>query len=61
MLEFRASDGDVDYNQDTLSFSWIIELYQGETVRLKVGNFDGKFDAFSDCNWVFNGKFIRNL
>ena len=51
-----AVDGD---GSDILSFSWIMELNQGETVRLKVGN-NGKFEAFADANWVFNGKFIRN-
>ena len=32
MLEFHASAGNVDNNYDTLSFSWIIDINQGETI-----------------------------
>ena len=59
VLEFHAGEGTVYYSQDTLSFSWIMELKQGETVRLRVGN-SGKFDAYSNANWVFSGKYIRD-
>ena len=59
VLEFHASAGNVDNNYDTLSFSWIIDINQGETIRLKVGG-NGKFEAYADSNWMFNGKFIRN-
>ena len=59
VLEFHASAGNVDNNYDTLSFSWIIDINQGETIRLKVSNI-GAFVAYADSNWVFNGKFIRN-
>ena len=60
VLEFHAGEGTVYYSQDTLSFSWIMELNQGETVRLRVGN-SGKFDAYGNANWVFSGKYIRDL
>ena len=45
---------------DPLNFSWIMELQQGDTIRLKVT--DGRFSAaYSYFNWTFNGKFIRNI
>ena len=59
VLEFEAYAEPNNSNGDTLSFSWIIDINQGETIRLKVGN-NGKFEAYADSNWVFNGKFIRN-
>ena len=55
VLEFY---GDYGSTQDTLSFAWILELKQGETVRLRVGS--GEFDAFDNGNWVFSGKYIRD-
>ena len=59
VLEFHGSYGTVDDIYDTLSFTWIMELKQGETVRLRVGD-SGKFDSFSDAYWVFSGKYIRH-
>ena len=59
VLEFHGSYGTVDDIYDTLSFTWIMELKQGETVRLRVGD-SGTFDSFSDANWVFSGKYIRD-
>ena len=44
---------------ETLSFSWIMELNQGETVRLRVGEY-GAFGSDTNFNCIFNGKFIRN-
>ena len=51
-----AVDGD---GGDILSFSWIMELNQGETVRLRVGEY-GAFGSDTNFNCIFNGKFIRN-
>ena len=59
VLQFRAYAESEYGNSDTLSFSWIMELNQGETVRLRVGN-SGKFDAYGNANWVFSGKYIRD-
>ena len=59
VLEFYGSYGNVDDIYNTLSFTWIMELKQGETVRLRVGDL-GKFDSFSNANWVFSGKYIRD-
>ena len=56
VLEFYGNYGSIF---DTFSFSWIMELKQGETVRLRVGD-SGRFDSFSDANWVFSGKYIRD-
>ena len=59
ILEFNSNQATVAGNDDTLSFSWIVELEQGDTIRLKVSN--GRFTAYSYYNWMFNGKFIRNI
>ena len=59
VLEFRAYETDGGHG-DTLSFSWIMELQQGDTVRVKVTG-PGSFSAYSNQNWIFNGKFLRNI
>ena len=59
MLEFEAHAEPLDGNGDTLSFSWILDLQQGDTIRLKVGS--GQFLSGGNANWIFNGKFIRNI
>ena len=59
-LEFIQRD---DY-ETTLSFSWIMELKQGDTVRLKVSyaNQDNLgLHCTENSNCIFNGKFIRNV
>ena len=59
-LEFIQSD---DY-ETTLSFSWIMELKQGDTVRLKVSyaNQSNKgLYCTENYNCIFNGKFIRHV
>ena len=56
VLEFYGNYGSIF---DTFSFSWIMELKQGETVRLRVGD-SGTFNSFSNANWVFSGKYIRD-
>ena len=45
---------------DPLNFSWIMELQQGDTVIVKVTG-PGSFSAYSNQNWIFNGKFLRNI
>ena len=59
-LEFLQAD---DY-QTLLSFTWIIELKKGDTVRLKV-SYSNQNDRGLQCtetsNCIFNGKFIRNI
>ena len=59
VLKFSARADSDSSNDDTLSFSWIMELHQGDTIRLKVTA--GRFVASSTYNWIFNGKFIRNI
>ena len=59
VLEFYGSYGNIDDIYNTLSFTWIMDLKQGETVRLRVGDL-GKFDSFRNANWVFSGKYIRD-
>ena len=59
VLEFFSHAEYEDSNDDPLSFSWIMELQQGDTVRLKVTA--GIFHAESYAYWMFNGKFIRNI
>lgn len=59
VLAFHANAETGNGNDDTLSFTWIMELQQGDTVRLKVTK--GTFRAASNANWTFNGKFIRNV
>merc|ERR1712150_37495 len=60
---FRLGDGDTSAvdgdGGDTLSFSWIMDLKQGETVRLRVSEY-GEFVSDTYDPWIFNGKFIRN-
>lgn len=46
-------------NHDTVSFSWIMSLQQGDTIGLKVK--DGYFKCTGDAGCIFNGKFIRKL
>ena len=41
--------------QEPLSFNWMMELEQGETVRLKVTS--GPFECSSDSVCIFNGKY----
>ena len=43
---------------DALSFSWIMELQQGDTVRLKVTS--GAFNCGPNYNCIFSGKLINN-
>ena len=59
VLEFTSASETINGNDDNLSFSWIMELQQGDTIRLKVTA--GMFSAGYDCNWTFNGKFVRNV
>ena len=59
VLDFSTYTDTDNGNDDTLSFSWIMELQQGDTIRLKVTR--GGFRAASYFNWTFNGKFIRNI
>ena len=55
-LEFWAHmPTHTDY--DTLSFSWITELQQGDKIRLKVTA--GHFYCAASYVCIFNGKFIR--
>ena len=54
VLIFRSFD-DADA-EDTLSFSWIMELQQGDVVRLKVTR--GSFSCSSSANCIFSGKYI---
>ena len=58
ILQFN-SDAKTSGGGDTLSFSWIMELQQGDTIRLKVSA--GEFEAYYEYNWTFNGKFIRDI
>ena len=60
ILQFRSYSETEYGNTDTLSFSWIMEIQQGDTVRLKVAD-DGTFSAYTYANWTFNGKFIHNI
>ena len=50
-LYTRDQDSEV-----TLSFSWIMELQHGDTIRLKVES--GRFTCGSPYNCIFNGKLI---
>ena len=59
VLEFYGSYGNVDDIYNTLSFTWIMDLKQGETVRLRVSEY-GEFVSDAYDPWIFNGKFIRN-
>ena len=46
---------------DTLSFNWILELQQGDTIRLR--NTRGTFYCYSavtNSNCIFSGKLINN-
>ena len=45
-----------DYSDDTLTFSWIMELKQKDIIRLKVT--DGRFYCGSPNGCIFNGKYI---
>ena len=50
-LYTRDQDSEV-----TLSFSWIMELQHGDTIRLKVES--GRFTCGSPFNCIFNGKLL---
>ena len=53
-LQFLKSD---DY-ESPLSLSWMMELKQGDTIRLKSSGGYG-FHCTPKANCLFNGKFIR--
>ena len=55
-LEFLKRD---DF-ESPLSFSWMMELKQGDTIRLKVNGGFG-FHCTPTANCLFNGKFIRGI
>ena len=60
VLEFYGETTEDTYgDQDLLSFDFIIELQQGDTVRLKVTS--GAFYCRSDLECIFNGDFIREI
>jgi len=56
-LEFLAYTPGSSYDYDTLSFSWINELQQGDKIRLRVTA--GHFFCSTTYVCIFNGKFIR--
>ena len=59
-LEFREYDNDTtNYNDGTLSFTWILELKEGDEVRLKATA--GRFECGSSYTCTFSGKFIRGI
>ena len=63
-ITIHHNDADVlsfwTYNFDTLSFSWIMELKEGDTIRLRNtgGTFYCAFGTTSP-NCIFNGKLIN--
>ena len=56
VLSFHTWERTGDYSDDTLSFSWIMELQQGDVVRLKVSS--GRFYCGPNYNCIFSGKYI---
>ena len=46
-------------DDDLLSFDFVMELQQGDTVRLKVTS--GAFFCHPNYNCIFNGNFIREI
>ena len=48
--------GNPNTDTDTMSFSWIMELKQGDVVRLKVST--GRFYCGPNYNCIFSGKYI---
>ena len=60
-LTVQHNDADVvsfwTYSYDTLSFSWVMDLQQGDIIRLR--NPQGRFQCFDDYDCIFSGK-IRN-
>ena len=55
-LMFTTWEKSSDYSDDTLTFSWIMELKQKDIIRLKV--IDGAFNCGSSSGCIFNGKYI---
>ena len=58
-LTFGAFSRDYDDNTGTIGYTWIMQLNQADTIRLKAK--EEIFCGSSTTNCVFNGKFIRSI
>ena len=56
-LEFSTYTHRLEHSDDTLTFSWMMELEAGDNVRLKVTF--GSFYCGSRENCNFSGEFVR--
>ena len=57
-LTFGAYARETNDNTGTLSFTWIMQLNQADTIRLKALQ---EIWCTSNANCVFSGKFIRSI
>ena len=58
-LTFGAYAKDADDNSGVMSYTWIMQLNQADTIRLKAK--EEIFCGSINTNCVFNGKFIRSI
>ena len=58
-LTFGAYAHDVDDNSGVISYTWILQLNQADTIRLKA--IEEVHCQAPTANCVFNGKFIRSI
>ena len=57
-LTFGAYAKDADDNIGVMSYTWIMQLNQADTIRLKALE-EIRCATYVEC--VFNGKFIRSI